>query len=239
MIPDGYRRLRYGNGVSLYRKNAIFVQVVNLDHGASVQLLHGAVTDWRPGRGVWGGNDAKFKFHRLLVYWRYIRQRFPGAFSVVNGAFWKVGQEPATLALPLKAGGEILTEGFMYNAIPQRVNMLEIWEDHAEINELNKDAFYSSDAPFIIGGRNFNANLRKMSFTGRTMVGVSAGGETLYILSSRSARQNEGYKILRKFGADRITMLDSGGSSQMIAGGITLVWSSRSIPQVLAVIGAK
>lgn len=236
-MPEGYKRLLSAHGIDLYRKNNLFVQVVSLDR-ASIRLIHGGITQRKSNDGVWAGISSRFRFRLLALYWRYMRQ-YPGAFSVINGAFWRVGQNPAELALPLKIDNEVLTEGFMYSAIPQRVNMLEIWNGHAEINELTRDSFYGSTAPDIIGGRNFNANLRKMSFTGRTMIGVSIGGEKAYIFSSKSARQNEGYKVLHLFGANKVIQLDSGGSSQMIANGIMLVHSSRAIPQVIAIFSKK
>jgi hypothetical protein len=234
-IPSGYRLIRKAQGVKLYRGGAHYVQVVRLDQGARVSLLHGVVSSWGTGKGVWGGNDARFKFKSLSVYWRWCKIYMPGAWSVVNGAFWKVGQSPATLALPLKAGGTILTDGFMYNAIPQRVNMLEIWDQRAVIRGLDRNAFYDSWAPFVIGGRNFNASMRRLSATGRTMIGVNQAGNTVYIFSSRAARQDFAYNILRRFGASNITQLDGGGSSQMICQGNALVRSSRAVPQVVAV----
>lgn len=234
-----FRLMAKGTGIELYRHKYRLVQVIHLDQGARVHLLHGGIKAQRPGAGVWGGDDPKFIFRPLATYWRWLRAEYASAaFSIVNGMFWRVGENPTRFALPVKTNGVIISTGFDISYVDRgKALMLELFGDHADIRDLTRDELYNSPAADIIGGLNSQASRRKMDYTGRTMVGVDESGHTLYLFSSVRARQNEGFAVLKRyFGAVNVIQFDGGGSSQLMVRGKTLVRSTRAIPQAIAVV---
>jgi len=230
----GYKLLKHSPGVYLYRNGAIYIQKIHLDQGAKLSFAHGGMP--KPGR---------FKFHQLRVYWRYLKSVWYGddLFSVVNGAFWKVGENPARLALPLKIHGVIYSRGFDSTSYINRDKALlfQLRDDNAEIIDfVHPDQLDYLTAHSIIGGLNWQARRRVMEYTGRTIIATGDEGRTVYILSTRQARQNQANKILKDdFGADRIMMLDGGGSSQMICRGTGYVITGRALPQVIGVVSGE
>ena len=80
-IPSDFYLLDSAPGVQLYRKDypggsPDYVQVVDLNQGASMKLLHGEIHDPRTGEGVYGGNDAKLVTRSLNHYWNGITSTY-------------------------------------------------------------------------------------------------------------------------------------------------------------------
>ena len=245
-IPPGFKLILSAKGADLYRKdyeggNPDFVQVIHLNRGASLELLYGKITNPGYGRGVYGGPNARILQQKLEDFWKELTISSQDAFCVTNGQFFYMKDYPTRLAFPLKTNGEIISDGYGINEYPEQKLMLEIWEDHADIRELSKAAFYNSPAPDIIGGLEEDANKKSKFYVGRTFVGVddqdSDGSfETLYIFNTVTARQIDAASVLKDFGADRVMMLDGGGSTQLICQGKSYIKSDRYIPTALGVI---
>lgn len=239
---SGFKKIREVEGVGLYRRGYLLVQVVNLER-ARLVLAHGGIKVPRIGKGVFGGDDPKVGFRSLRVYWRALRiQHGERLFSLVNGMFWRVSENPARLTMPVKIDGKMITDGFDVMTYIERgkASMLELYQDRAVIQPLSGESLYTSKAPDIIAGLNWTASRRKMDYTGRTVIGVDESGKTVFILSSGRARQNEAKKALRDdFGAAESMMLDGGGSSQLMVVGHGMVYSSRAIPQVVGVVSGR
>lgn len=247
-IPEGFNLRQEAAGVQLYQKEYAngtpdYVQVVRLAQGAQVRLLHGAVTEERPGKGAFGGNDARFRSRTLSNFWEIASQQEPNLFCVTNGLFFYMPESPTRLSLPLKVGGKLITDGYGIHEYPGEKLMLELWEGAADIRELSGEALYASSAPNILGGLTAEANKRAKQYTGRTFAGVadlnSAGKyETVLIFNTRTARQVDADAILKSFGADKVMMLDGGGSTQLNCTGKPVIFSERLIPQALAIFAA-
>ncbi len=247
-LPPGFSLLRSAPGVELYKKDypngsPDFVQVINLESGASIKLLHGPVVEPRPKKGVYGGADPRLGMKSLGSYWRETKAYDDNTFCVTNGSFFYMPESPTRLAFPLKVDGQVLTDGFAIQQHPDQKLMLELWADRADIIPLSQEALYGSSAPNIIAGLEEDANKRIKSSVGRTFVGIvdqdgDRAYETILLLNTETAYQSAAAEVLRAFGAAKVMMLDGGGSTQLICQGQDYVASERLIPQAIAVLAA-
>jgi hypothetical protein len=246
---EGFSKVSEAEGVSLFRAEHLygypaFIQVVRLDLGASLQLLHGPIADAGKGGGVYGGDNPAFQNQTLDAVWRDFSSSNSRAFCLTNGQFFSNPKSPARLPFPLKVAGSILSDGYGLNEFPDQKLMLEIWPDRADIQALTGKALYTSSAPQILAGLSEHASgSRPNKPTGRTFVGVADRDrdgifETILIFTSKVARKTEASALLRSFGAQKIMMLDGGGSTQLICRGESYIRAGRTIPQTMAVIAA-
>jgi hypothetical protein len=249
VIPEGFQLIKDAAGVELFKKSypngtPDYVQIIRLDQGAAIKLLHGSITADRPGKGVFGGNDARFQLKSLQSFWKNSKSAMDSVFCVTNGQFFYMPESPTRLTLPLKVDGQVVTDGFGADQFIGKRLMLELWSGHADIRELSAETLYQSSAPDIIGGLSAQANRRAKDYTGRTFAGVDDLNEdglyeTIYIFNTRTARQVDADAILKSFGADKTMMLDGGGSTQLICQGENFIKSERLIPQALAIVAGN
>jgi len=247
--PEGFRMLKEAVGVRLFQKDykngsPDFVQVVSLNAGAAVELLHGPVTQARAGKGAYGGQDARIQSLSLGNFWKNLTKKNDDLFCVTNGQFFYMPESPTRLSLPLKVDGEVITDGYAANEFVGKKLMLELWQDHADIRELSGEALYSSTAPNIVGGLTADANKRIKRAVGRTFAGVGDWNrdglyEAVLIFNTRTAYQQDAEAVLKSFGAEKVMMLDGGGSTQLFCQGQPIIYSERLIPQAIAVIAGS
>jgi len=246
IIPSGFNLLLSDTGVELYKKDYTggqpnYVQVVDLKQGASVKLMTGNMANSGTGQGPFGGNNPTFSTTSLSTAWSAFNSSTAGAFCVSNGTFFSMSN-PAPLAFALKQNGTLVSDGYAGSYDPSGpVMMLELWADHADIRSLTRDNLYGSSAPNILGGLSENANKSATSYVGRTFVGIDDTNgdgfyDTVLIFNSSYARQVDAATVLRNFGADKVIMLDGGGSTQLICRGTSFISSSRPIPQTIGVV---
>lgn len=243
-IPPGFVMILSGEGVKLYRKdyqsgNPDFVQIISLAQGAQIALLHGDIEEPRIGKGMYGGNDPRMWAQKLEKYWQDVSVDNT-ALCVTSGQFFFMPEYPTRLPFPLKVDGNIVSDGFGKQLYPDDKLILELWPDRADIKKLSKEALYQSGAPNIIAGLTEDARKSPNKYVGRTFVGVDDTDrdgifETVLIFSTKSARQKDAAQVLREFGADKVMMLDGGGSAQLLCQGTSYVSSERPLPQVIAV----
>lgn len=246
--PAGFVEIDAAPGIRLYRKdyangNPDFVQVIDLSQGAEVQLLHGQITETRPTHGSYGGPDPRFTSPPIQNYWRDVALAEENLFCIINGSFFYMPEYPTRLAFPLKVDGVLLTEGWGIKTYVDQKLILELWPGRAEVRSLTKESLYDSTAPNILGGLTEEANKRAKYAVGRTFAGLDdrdgdGAFETVLFLSTRTARQVGAAAVLREFDADRVMMLDGGGSTQLMCKSGHYIRSDRPIPQALAIIAA-
>ena len=244
--PSDYSIVTEGIGVALYQKNNSslnFVQVADLSQGASVKLLHGRISNPGAGNGVYGGNNPTFVRQTISDIWNGISSS-TDAFCVTNGQFFSTNDNPTPLAFPIKKDGVIISDGYGIDEFPNQKLILELWDDRADIVPLTKESLYQSSAPNIIAGLTDDADkgINKLDY--RTFVGIidrnkDGEYETVLIFTSSSAKQADASQTLRNFGADKIMMLDGGGSTQFACKDVTYIPSrdSRTVPQTIAIFG--
>jgi len=246
-VPPDFSLVIAEPGTALYRKHypngrSDFVQVINLGQGAAIKLLHGKVVDAGTGQGVYGGNNPAFWRQTLREAWNEFALSQSNAFCITNGQFFSAREDPTQFAFPLKKDGNIISDGYGLHAYPSQKLMLEIWRDESDIVPLSKEALYSSSALDIIAGLSEYASGRRPNIvTGRTFVGVADRNqdgkhEIILIFTSKRARKTEAATVLRRFGADKVMMLDGGGSTQLICKGVSYIRAARPIPQTIAVL---
>jgi hypothetical protein len=234
-------------GTALYQRlspygTIDYVQVVHLDRGATVQLLHGPIVDEGTGEGVYGGHNPLMATQPLGDVWADFSPGQPQAFCLTNGQFYSSHASTVRLSFPLKVDGNLVSDGFAIDQYANHQLMLEIWPHRADIVPLSAAALQSSSAPNILGGLSEYAGGRRPNMiTGRTFVGVGQPRfdgrySTLFIFTSRLARKTEAAAALRSFGAEKIIMLDGGASTQLICQGENYVGPGRLVPQTIAVL---
>jgi hypothetical protein len=249
VIPPGFRKIDSAFGIELYQKDypggsPDYVQVIDLSQGASLKPLHGSITDPRAGMGSYGGNDARFRSLSLGAYWQELKGQDSSAFCVVNGQFFYMLEYPTRLPFPLKIDGQILTDGYGIQDFPDQKLMLELWPGNADIVALSKQALYASTAPDIIAGLTEEAPKAKKRYTGRTFIGLTGQNSqgtfsTLMIFNTKTARQVDAAQVLKDFGAQKVMMLDGGGSTQLLCQGKSYIYSDRLVPQAIGIIAGS
>lgn len=246
VAPEGFQLLLSGEGVWLFKRDypngtPDYVQVVDLSRDARLLLLYADIIQPRPGRGVYGGDDPRFSLQPLDMFWDEALLQAPRTFCVSNGSFFYMPETPTRLAFPLKVDGRRITDGFGILTYPEKKLMLELWDDHADIRELTYENLNYSSAPNIIAGLKEDANKKAKFAVARTFVGLADRDrdrryETVLILNTSTAVQAEAAQTLREFQADKVMMLDGGGSTQLLCQGESVIQSERLIPQALAVV---
>lgn len=248
-IPDDFELVIAKPAVELYRDAASetnYVQVVDLDNGAVVKLLHGSIESNE--EGPYGGDNPSFERQSLQNTWDEFSMSDNNAFCITNGQFFSTDENPAPLAFSLKSDGVIVSDGYAVagdsEEYPGQKLMLEIWDDRADIVPLTMDGLYNSDAPNIIAGLTEDADKGPDNEVGRTFIGLDDANddglfEVFLILNSSSSTQPAAADVLRSFGADKVMMLDGGGSTQLICNNEPHIPSSRTIPQTIAVSSAN
>ncbi|MFM8322148.1 MAG: phosphodiester glycosidase family protein [Chloroflexota bacterium] len=247
--PAGFVLVDVGYGVALYRKDypngsPDFIQVVDLGRGARLELMHGPLQQPRPDKGSFGGPDPSMNSPALSTFWSQLKSADPGAFCVANGGFFYMPEYPTRLAFPLKVNGQIITEGWGKDTYLGEHQILELWDDHAEVEALNQFNLYGSGAPDILGGLTEHANKRAKFAVGRTFVGLldhDGDGlqETVLLLTTRTATQAAAAAALREFGAAQVMMLDGGGSTQLLCKSGYHIQSDRPVPQAVGVVAGR
>jgi len=248
-IPSGFYLIAKAPAVSLYKKDyqggsPDYVQLIDLSQGAQIVLMHGDVRENRPGKGVYGGDDPRILSQSLNKYWGQLSDMSANAFCVTNGQFFYMKESPTRLPFPLKVDGTIISDGYGINEFPDKKLILELWQDRANITSLSQDSLYYSDAPDVVAGLTQTASKRIDHYVGRTFVGIDdrnldGSYETMLIFNSSLSRQVDAASVLESFGADRVMMLDGGGSTQLSCQGKSYIFSERLIPQAIGVISAQ
>ncbi len=245
-VPAGFRMVDSAAGVELYRKDypagsPDFVQVLDLSLGAELRLVSGKITEQRSGKGAYQGNDARFRSKTVQAHYESVQSQEPRLFCAANGSFFYMPEYPTRLPFPLKIDGQMLTDGYAATQFADKKLILELWPGRANIQPLSGETLYQSSAPNILGGLSEEANKRATHYTGRTFVGVmdrnsDSAYETLLVFSSRTATQAHAAETLRSFGAQKVMMLDGGGSTQLTCRGKPLIASERLVPQAMAIL---
>ncbi len=244
-IPSGFELVRDADSVALYKKNYAngspdYVQVADLNLGAQVHVLHGKIVEAGEGEGVYGGDNARFARKSIQQFWQTLNSSADDAFCVTNGQFFRLADSPTPLPFPLKTDGEILSDGYGIKEFPDQKLMLEIWPDHLDIRELTKENLYSSSAPDIVAGLTEDAEKASKKAVGRTFIGIADRDgdrrfDNLYIFTTQIARPSDAAETLRAFGAEKVMMLDGGGSTQLVCQQDVLINTDRLIPQAIGI----
>lgn len=245
-IPDGFELIRASIGVQLYRKDYYsgtpdYVQVIQLQKGAEIRLLHGDIFQTGAAPGVYDGVDARFSSRSIEQYWEDISAVSSRAFCVTNGVFFNMYEYPTRLPFPLKVDGQIISGGYSKGEFVDEKLMLEIWLDQVNIKPLTKLAFQYSTAPNILSGLAETSRKSPDKFVGRTFAGIRDDNgdgvfDTLLIFSTQTARQADAAQTLRDFGAQRVLMLDGGLSTQLLCQGKIYIKTDRLIPNAIAIL---
>jgi hypothetical protein len=223
------------------------VQIVDLSSGARVALHHGPIVGAGQEPGIYGGPNPDIERLYLETVWHSVAAH-PDTFCVSNGTFFLdmvdgVRVNPTVLSFPFKRDGRVISEGDDSRRFRSARLMLQLWDDHAEIAPLGRQAFYDSGAPDVVTGLSPHAPLRAYARVGRSWAGTADHDgdglhETVYLYSGLDVTQQHVQTVLRAFGATDLLMLDGGGSTQLMCGGEGYIMQSRPLPQTIVTLQA-
>jgi len=247
--PPDFTWIKSDLGVSLFKRERIngivdFVLLVSLSQSASIKFNHGGIVNPGKGDGVYGGDNPEFSRETLIEIWDSFARSDMNAFCITNGEFFSPNLNPTVLAFPLKKDGIIVSDGYGINEYKNEKLMLEVWINRADISLLTGEKLYSSSADNLIVGLSEHATKKPNDPIARTFVGVAdfnfdGLNETVLLFNSTNSTQSEAAITLRKFGADKVMMLDGGSSTQLICDGQSYIKSSSTIPQTIAISSGK
>lgn len=246
-VPAGFNPISTGNCVTVYRKDYAggkpdFVTIADL-RCASIKNLNGTPS------GTAGASKIARKW--LDSFWSdAVAGNVVGgkkARVVINGTFFSTTESPTPIAYGLKTGGTTLNYGYGSNDYPGFLRILMFDSSAGTCSILNyvQSTFNSSTpdgAGIVDPGANFAG--AQNSWIARTLVGVADQNsdgvtETVLIYSSLLATQASAKAVLVSFGAQKVGMLDGGGSSGLIVDGVTQVTPGRTVPHAIAIYGNK
>jgi hypothetical protein len=239
--PLGYREVDTARGVTLWRKNREYVQVVSPRRGGRIKLLIG---DVKPSEIA----GTAFERKDIRDWWDTWATDDGDAFSVVNGQFFNMTDPAkAPIAFSAKIDG-VVHPGYGDNIeYPQGKLVLLLDENGYDVRPYADDAgtlFVRNELEALVG---LKPDMSKSASArmGRTFVGIAPNGNAI-VFTSPGATQRYATRILLAFGADRqkIIMLDGGGSTQLVADGKLLAPSKRgaalrTVPQAIGIAGGK
>lgn len=248
-IPYGFVELAKAEGVVLYKKDYSggkpdYVHVINLNQGAKLKFLYGNIIETGNTDGAYGGNNPNIKRNTLRDFWNVFLKNNRNAFSISNGQFFSTNASPSPLAFPLKVDNIVISEGYGIHEYPEQKLMLELWGNRADIIYLSEFNFKNSTAPNILAGLSEYADKGVNIYTARTFIGIydknlDGMNEMILIFNSEWSTQADAASILRSFGAQKIIMLDGGGSTQLINQNKVIIYSQRTIPQSIGVLSGE
>jgi len=244
-----YRLIVWAPGAQLYEQDNIapdFVQVIRMDQGAKIKLVHAGKAGVDPVLHELCLPDTlsqEFFRKSLDDFWIDQQSRYDNLFSITNGTFFQDFAQPIPLSFGLKSENVVETYGFDPNG---QYRILKLFEDFAIIQDADECSIEGTAAPDALVALKDDAGGVPDA---RTFIGVcSSGGdgnsEVVLIYNSSLAYQYEARAALESFGATEIMMLDGGGSTQMKCDNYSYVESDecnssngcRTIPQALVVL---
>jgi hypothetical protein len=239
-IPNGFAVTTTSPGVSVYRRNdgvQTYVTAMDFDRG-DLRNLTGEVTSAAAGSVCGRSTCERLQVGQRLLseYWQQAQDNLPAGKQpkvVINGTFFARYNKPTGIAFGLKANDRIINYGYGLNEFPG-LNRTIAWNSSQktiEIADYRRSTFDSS-FPDIVGALNPQAGKHRNRFLPRTFLGIN--GRKIFIFSSNYARQSDAVNTLQQFGAEKIVMLDGGGSTGLIVDGQEILKTNTRVPHAIA-----
>jgi hypothetical protein len=235
-IPSGFSSLLNSDGVKVFKKKdrSTYVTIINLRRG-EMKNLTGGYTDAPNGKV---GHRSMAQFWQDAIAGN--RDRLT-AKVVINGAFFAKYNEPTGIAFGLKSDGKVISYGYGLDEFPG-LNKTIAWNNNqhfARITNYDRVTFTNSQFTDVVGALSARAGKRANRALGRTFIGVKDSNgdglfETVLVFSSTAARQIDAANTLKSFGANRVAMLDGGGSTGLVVEGKNLIDSGTAVPHAIA-----
>lgn len=240
-VANGFHEILSDTGVKVFRQDYSgqapdFVTIVDLPT-ATIRNLTGAV------------NDESIDRKTLREFWRDAvsdNQRNLRAQVVINGSFFGNGSTNTTaMAFGLKVRNRIINYGYGLNEYPglNKTLAFHSFAAFARLEDYTVQTFNSA-IPDVVGALAPQADKSAAQRLGRTFAGIidqdrDAIPETVLFFASARSTQANAASVLRRFGATATAMLDGGGSTGLIVGGIDRISTDRTLPHAIAIYAGK
>ena len=226
-IPAGYSidGLPQKTGVDFYKHGSgnHYVIKIDLEKGASVELITNDITNPDLGNAVYGCKNPEFDKSTIGNIWReQFKPNFEREFALINGAFFIEIIEninfwgSSSLSFPMVANQQVISGG---HADESPLKILEIWNHKAIIKDFNTQN--TPRIPILKQTYSPNAIIGKpldfddSTLDGRTIVGVGESKNLLFFFISKAASFQTSANVLIEFGATEFISLDGGGSTKL------------------------
>jgi hypothetical protein len=234
-IPTGYQALLDTPGVRVFKNSEreSYVTVINLNRAEAIDLT-GKYTDAPNGKVA---PRSMAQFWQDGVSQNTSKRR---ARVVINGAFFAKYNQPTPIAFGLKSAGTVISYGYGLDEFPG-LNQTVAWNNEtkqARIDNYDRATFDNPQFPEVVGALTETAGKRANRPLARTFIGVKdtdgdGKNETIVVFSSKAAKQVDAVLALKSFGAQRVAMLDGGGSTGLVIDGKRSIDSGTSVPHAI------
>ncbi len=234
-VPVGYQPLLDTPGVKVFKNStrASYVTVIDLNKAEAIDLT-GKYTD---------APNGKVAPRSMTQFWQdSVSQNTPDrqAKVVINGTFFAKYNQPTPIAFGLKSAGMVISYGYGLAEFPG-LNKTIAWNNQtnqASIDDYDRATFDNPQFPEVVGALAQTAGKRANRDLARTFIGVKdtdgdGKNETIIIFSSKAAKQIDAVAALKSFGANRVAMLDGGGSTGLTIAGKSAIDSGTSVPHAI------
>ncbi|MDB4978008.1 MAG: hypothetical protein JWM56_194 [Candidatus Peribacteria bacterium] len=240
--PKDFKEVRRAPGVHLYQRHKDFIHVILPSEGGSIGLLAGDIVEWT--------EHLTLSRKTIADWWKTASTQHPTTFSITNGEFFDMSYaDRAALAFSVKVDDKVISGYADDNEFRNQKLMFVSDGRHNDIVPYNDDpdSLVSRPEPTILVGLSPTSSKSSTVRKGRTFMATDAKGN-VYMYSSPGTTQRYATRMLEKFGAsaDKIMMLDGGGSSYLLSRGNILLPSApkgseayaRALPQIIVIKSA-
>ena len=158
---------------------------------------------------------------------------------LINGTFFQEYNKPTGIAFGLKQNQQFITYGYGLNEFPDRTMTVSWSSGQISIEPYNRSTFDGATSN-VVGALAPSAGKNANKALPRTFIGVKnlrpdKAYSTVLLFISSSASQSEAEQTLRKFGAERVAMLDGGASTGLIITGEMMIKPKTRLPQTIGI----
>jgi Phosphodiester glycosidase len=222
-----YQESTVAPGINMWMNFAKKTYVIEADLSkTTLRSISGAPTS--------NGKVGQMKFDE---FWS--RNNHQGALQVlINGTFFQTYNKPTGIAFGLKQDNKLITYGYGLNEFPDKTMTVDWSEGRIWIGPYSRSIFDTT--PNVVGALAPTAGKNADKRLPRTFIGVKdprkgRSYNSVLLFISPAATQSEAEQTLRKFGAERVAMLDGGQSTGLIVNGKTIMQPKTRIPQTIGI----
>lgn len=236
-IPSGFQSYASYRGIVVYQKlyrggQPDYVTVIDLNL-AGVRSISGTSTGSPAGSAL----VRRLSLVTAPTWWENMN-RVSDSRVAINGSFFETNASPTRLTFGLREQRRTISYGYGLNEYPGRTHMLVFDQAETSCDLIPWNGAEFSRRDTIIGVLDPSVDKGASSYIPRTCIGITdwipgRGYTKTLFYSTAYGRQAEGVNMLRNFGAEKVALLDSGGSTGLVIDRRVILRPLRSVPHIL------